>query len=250
MNDTIRNEIEKLKTLNLTELRARFAEAIGETTKAVNKSYLVRRITEAVETRAADEPVQDSVVEEPPDERASEEPEPAQAAPTPAQDARNEPADDNAEPPEDVPDAVDSAPESAPGEPAPEPPPPAARVARRLSKMDVDALRERYVEVVGRPTGSTNKSYLIWKIRQAEQGKIPIGPRDSRRASAEPQDIKVLPLRMETELVEQLDGARERLRLKSRMDLFRRALHAFLLEAGEVRVAELFAPSELSLPEA
>jgi hypothetical protein len=26
------------------------------------------------------------------------------------------------------------------------------------------------------------------------------------------------------------------------MDLLRRSLHAFLLEAGEVRVAELFAP--------
>jgi len=30
--------------------------------------------------------------------------------------------------------------------------------------------------------------------------------------------------------------------LKNRMELFRRSLHAFLLEAGEVRVAELFAP--------
>jgi hypothetical protein len=27
------------------------------------------------------------------------------------------------------------------------------------------------------------------------------------------------------------------------MELFRRSLHAFLLEAGEVRVAELFAPT-------
>jgi len=35
---------------------------------------------------------------------------------------------------------------------------------------------------------------------------------------------------------------RERLGLKSRMDLFRRSLHAYLLDVGEVRVAELFAP--------
>ncbi|MFO8071437.1 MAG: hypothetical protein R6V85_06140 [Polyangia bacterium] len=47
---------------------------------------------------------------------------------------------------------------------------------------------------------------------------------------------------MEADLVTQLDAARERLGLKSRMDLFRRSLHAFLLEAGEVRVVELFAP--------
>ena len=48
---------------------------------------------------------------------------------------------------------------------------------------------------------------------------------------------------MEADLVTQLDEARERLGLGSRMDLFRRSLHAFLLEAGEVRVAELFAPT-------
>lgn len=51
-----------------------------------------------------------------------------------------------------------------------------------------------------------------------------------------PPDYKVLPLRMETDLVTQLDEARERLGLGSRMDLFRRSLHAYLLEAGEVRV--------------
>lgn len=45
---------------------------------------------------------------------------------------------------------------------------------------------------------------------------------------------------MESSLVAELDEARQRLGLKSRMDLFRRALHAYLLEAGEVRVAELF----------
>ena len=48
---------------------------------------------------------------------------------------------------------------------------------------------------------------------------------------------------MEADLVTQLDEARERLGLPSRMALFRNALHAFLLEAGEVRVAELFAPT-------
>jgi hypothetical protein len=84
-------------------------------------------------------------------------------------------------------------------------------------------------------------SYLIWKIRQAEKGRIPVGPR-SRSADGETGDFKVLPLRMEAELVTQLDEARERLGLKSRMELFRRSLHAFLLEAGEVRVAEMFAP--------
>jgi len=54
-------------------------------------------------------------------------------------------------------------------------------------------------------------------------------------------DFKVLPLRMEADLVAQLDEARERLGLKSRMELFRRALHAFLGEQGEAEIAALFA---------
>jgi len=62
------------------------------------------------------------------------------------------------------------------------------------------------------------------------------------RADGEAVDFKVLPLRMEAELVNRLDEARERLGLKSRMDLFRRALHTFLGGQGEAEVAALFAP--------
>jgi len=69
--------------------------------------------------------------------------------------------------------------------------------------------------VVGRDTGSSAKNYLIWEIRQAQKGRIPIGPRRTRRADGEAPDFKVLPLRMEAELVTQLDEARERLGLKS-----------------------------------
>ena len=110
----------------------------------------------------------------------------------------------------------------------------------KLSQLTVEELRQRYREVVGRGTGSSHKRYLIWKIRQAQKGRVPVGPR-SRRRDGEVADFKILPLRMEAELVTQLDEARERLGLKSRMELFRRSLHAFLLEAGEVRVAEMFA---------
>ena len=108
-----------------------------------------------------------------------------------------------------------------------------------LTKLSVDELRQRYKEVIQRDTSSTNKAYLVWKLREAAKGRIPIGPRTKREGG----DYKVLPLRMETNLVQQLDEARERLGLPSRMDLFRRSLHAFLLEAGEARVAELFAPT-------
>ncbi|MEZ4265477.1 MAG: ribbon-helix-helix protein, CopG family [Myxococcota bacterium] len=103
-----------------------------------------------------------------------------------------------------------------------------------------EALQARYVEVVGRPTGSTNASYLIWRVRQAEKGKIPVGPRAARTSDGETVEFKVLPLRMEAELVAKLDEARERLGLKSRMDLFRRALGVYLEGAGEVEVGKMF----------
>ena len=235
MNENIRNEIEALESMRLPDLQARFAEVVGEPTRAPNRVYLVRRITEALEAQVAEA----SVGEPEPDEAQVE---PADEAPTAAQGASPAPAADSAEADEEAPEAADSAPEAALDEPAAT----AARpqmVARKLTKMDVDALRARYVEVVGRPTSSTNKAYLVWKIRQAEQGKIPVGPRESRRTGGEPKDIKVLPLRMETELVEQLDQARERLGLKSRMELFRRALNTFLDQQGEADVAALFAPT-------
>ena len=108
-----------------------------------------------------------------------------------------------------------------------------------LTKLSVPELQALYRKVIQRETSSSNKAYLVWKLREAKKGRIPIGPR-TRRAAGEAGSMKVLPLRMEADLVKQLDEARERLGLQSRMELFRRSLHAFLLEAGEVRVAELF----------
>ena len=99
----------------------------------------------------------------------------------------------------------------------------------------------KFIEVPGSETASSSRTYLQWRIRQSQKGKIPIGPRPKRSSTTGPH--KVLPLRMEENLVAELDQARERLGLPSRMALFRSALHAFLLEAGEVRVAEMFAPT-------
>ena len=109
-----------------------------------------------------------------------------------------------------------------------------------LTKLSVEELRQRYIEVIGRETSSTNARYLVWKLREAAKGKILIGPR--QRVSREPGSMKVLPLRMDAELVAQLDEARERLGLSSRMELFRRSLHTYLDQQGEAEVAALFAP--------
>ena len=111
---------------------------------------------------------------------------------------------------------------------------------KRISKMSVSELRSLYREVVGRDTSSSDVRYLVWKVRQAEKGRIPVGPRGRRRPDGEAVDFKVLPLRMEAEQVLRLDEARERLGLSSRMDLFRRALHAFFESQGEGEVAALF----------
>jgi hypothetical protein len=104
----------------------------------------------------------------------------------------------------------------------------------------VPELQVKYREIVGRDTGSTNSAYLVWKIREAQKGRIPVGPR--RNAHREGVTFKVLPIRMEPDLVDKLDEAWKRQGLHSRMELFRKSLHAFLANAGEADVAALFAP--------
>jgi len=111
-----------------------------------------------------------------------------------------------------------------------------------LTKLSVEDLQARYLAEVGRPTGSDNKAYLIWKIREAQKGRIPVGPRKS--AHREGVTFKVLPLRMESDLVDKLDEAWRRQGLHSRMDLFRRSLQAFLQNAGEADVAAMLASAE------
>lgn len=203
MNKEIRKQVKALEKLRLPELRARYAEVLGEETRAPNRTYLIRRITEALEARAAEAPAPD------------------EAEP---QDTPVETAPHTEEMPAASPEAADA-------------------TETKLSKLPIPQLQQRYLEVVGRGTSSEHRRYLIWKIREAQKGRIPVGPRgNGRRADGEPLDFKVLPLRMESELVSKLDEARERLGLKSRMELLRRSIHLFLAREGEAEVAALFAP--------
>ena len=83
---------------------------------------------------------------------------------------------------------------------------------------------------------------MLWKISQAEKGKVPVGPSQTQQfADESAPEFKVLPLRMEANLVQRLDDARERLGLKNRMDLFRDALQTYFTAQGEADVAALFA---------
>jgi hypothetical protein len=111
----------------------------------------------------------------------------------------------------------------------------------RFASMTVEELRAKYLEVVGRPTGSSDRSYLIWKIREAEKGRIPVGPRAARRSEGKPSDMKVLPLRLESRAVEQIDAAWRSRGIKSRTEFIRRALTHYLTHLGASDAAALFA---------
>ena len=189
MTETIQTQLDALAELRLPDLQERFAELVGEETRCPNKTYLLRRICEALEARAA-EPG----------------PAPAERAPAPT------PATDESATEEDN---------------------------VRLRDLDVEQLRARYVEVVGRATSSHDRRYLIWKIRQAQQGKVPVGPVGRRQPGDPPVEQKVLPLRMPAATVEALDEVWRRRGLKSRMDLFRHALDQYLTGIGEGDAADL-----------
>jgi hypothetical protein len=87
-----------------------------------------------------------------------------------------------------------------------------------------------YREVVGRETRSSDSAYLVWKLRQAQKGRIRVGPIE-RRSTGEAAHVKVLPLRMTAGEVEALDEAWKRLGFKSRTAMLKKAI-ADLLAAG------------------
>ena len=137
---------ENLAALALPALWERFKEATGESSKSPNKKFLVRRIEAALAARAS-------------------EPEPEQATPSPAKrNARaSEPTAETMEPVT----ITDSAPSKQRG---------------RFAAMTIEELQTKYLDVVGRSTGSDDRRYLIWKIREAEKaGRFANNPRANVR---------------------------------------------------------------------
>jgi hypothetical protein len=208
MTETIQTQLDHLRALRLPDLQARFAELVGEETRCPNKAFLLRRIGEALEARAAEAT--------PAEEVTAEAATSTDEAPAPVDVATDAPAPDDAL----AGDEEDIEPDGA-----------------RLLDLGVAQLRARYLDVVGRGTGSHDKRYLIWKIRQAQQGKVPVGPVGRRQPGEPPVEHKVLPLRMPAETVEALDDVWRRRGLKSRMDLFRHALDQYLTGLGEEAAA-------------
>lgn len=241
--------VDDLNDMRLPELQQLFHKLTGESTRSPNKRYLFRVIRDA---RARLQPEQSSETSH------TSEPE---AAPRPQQDMQRAlrraaaRASRQAEPLHtqgayaSQPTAVtvttsehDNALQSlqtdsqhsVPGGSLPEP-----VVSKPLRKCSVEELRALYDQTLGRPTRSKDKDYLMWKIRQAQKGNVPIGPA-RLRVGGEKKRTKVVPLRIETSVLVELDAAIERMDMKSRMVFFRKAVAAYLLRAGESNVASLF----------
>ncbi|HWO10631.1 MAG TPA: hypothetical protein VNN80_14160, partial [Polyangiaceae bacterium] len=101
-------------------------------------------------------------------------------------------------------------------------------------------LQAKYIEVVGRSTGSDDRRYLIWKIREAEKGRINVGPRKTRARAGEPLDVKILPLRLEADVADKMDEAWRAKGIKNRMEFFRGAIGHYLAHLGARDTAALF----------
>ncbi len=219
----------ELEALRLPELKERYEQALGRETRCPNRTFLIRSICNAARAQT---------------ERAAAATKNAANAAPPA---AREPV---------VPlSAADVAPATAavapsPTAPADAPSAPTGRQRRRrvehlprgrVSSMTVEELQRKYAEVVGRETGSSSRAYLVWKIREAEKGRIPVGPRQSRARDAESADVKILPLRLEADTVAVMDEAWRSRGIKTRMEFLRRALGYYLQHLGAADAAAKFA---------
>jgi hypothetical protein len=118
----------------------------------------------------------------------------------------------------------------------------ATPTGEKLSKLDVPALQARYLEVVGRPTSSSHAGYLCWKIREAQKGRIMVGPRKTVRR--EGVTFKVLPLRLESNVVDRLDEVWRRRGIRSRTEFLRQAMESFASSLGEPELAAVLGRTE------
>lgn len=103
-------------------------------------------------------------------------------------------------------------------------PEPAAKV--KLTKLSVPELQALHRELLGRDSSSTDAAYLVWRVRQAQKGRIRVGPIERRSGGT--SDVKVLPLRMTAAEVEALDAGWRRLGFKSRTAMLKKAIEAML----------------------
>lgn len=235
MAKNIRRELDRLR---LPGLQQRYREVVGEDTRCPNRTFLIRKIVEALEARAAasaapsPQPVAEPVTATP--ESAPIEAV-AAAQPMIAETAHAEPRVAAAASP-----AV-ATPSTKPMRPQRAERPRARPQRGRFKSMTVEELQTAYLAIVGRPTGSTDRRYLVWKIREAEKGNVPVGPRDTRTPDQQAStDTRILPLRLDAPSVAAIDATWRAQGLKSRMEFFRRALGHYLAHVGAHGAAAMF----------
>ena len=191
MSKKIDNVMAKLADRRLPELRAKYEEVLGESTRAPNKTYLLRRIREGLEAKEAEA----KQTRKGRGTKAAKKASKAKAGGA----ARKE------------------------------------RESDGLTKLTVEELQERYLQEVGRETGSDNKGYLIWKIRMARTGKVRVGP--ARERKHEPGTTQVVPLTLPRETVAALDEVVERTTFANRSAFLKRAIHDLLKHQGFASLA-------------
>lgn len=170
VTDTSRRTLESLAALRLPELQARFAGIVGEPTRSHDETFLLRKISEALQARE--------------------------------QQTHAEP----------------TTPTTTPAEAAPK---------VELPTLPVAELQAMYREIVGRETRSSDSAYLVSKLRQAQKGRVRVGPNEGR-APGEAAAVKFPPLRMSAAEVEALDEARRPLGFRSRTAMIRKAIEGLL----------------------
>jgi hypothetical protein len=234
-----KNTQAELETLRLPELQARFREVVGEITRSPNRTFLIRRITEALAakpqevaaeaeveadqpeapvetvTQTEEAPVSDETPESPDCELGAEcEGCPVCEAPV------------KGESPSPAPSA-----EAAPAE---------KKTRGRFSAMTIEQLQVKYLDVVGRATGSSDRGYLIWKIREAEKGRVTVGPRQARATEGNTDEAKTLPLRLDAPAITAMDTVWRQQGIPSRTEFLRRAIGHYLGHLGATNAAALF----------
>ncbi|MBK6698294.1 MAG: hypothetical protein IPG50_39855 [Myxococcales bacterium] len=90
----------------------------------------------------------------------------------------------------------------------------------RFASMTIEELHAKYPEVVGRSTGSDDRRYLTWKIREGEKGRINVGPRKTRARDGEPLEVKILLLRLSSaDVADKMDEGLAQVKgIKNRME--------------------------------
>lgn len=214
-----------LEEMRLPDLWHLFRQVRGEPTRCPNRPFLIRKIREVLDGAPVLTIADDPVPTDAPGTIAEDE-STTEGVEALERDAHTSeaPASDEAEVGEtSTSEPTDEADEGASAAVRVEP-----RVRGRFASMTVEELQVMYRDVVGRPTGSLDKAYLTWKIRQAEKGRVPVGPTRRRAVEVEPVEFKVLPLRFTATSVAMMDAVWRALSMRSRSDFVRTAIDAYM----------------------